>query len=1265
MSKGGIADPLYAQQWHLRLLGGNIETIWNEFTGAGVRTAVYDDGIQKSHEDLARAYDASREIQIGGLLADPSVRMGYHGTAVAGLIVGQLNGVGGVGVSHGATLTGVNIFNGVASGSNLIAAMNEVTKFDTVNMSWGWRSRYEDNSTLAGGFGESFVAALETGAEQGRGGLGTILVNSAGNGWQSQNQDSNSSAFNQSRHTITVGATGRDGDVADYSARGASVFISAPSSGGGANLTTTDAMGMGGYSSNNYSNSFGGTSGAAPIVTGVVNLMLDANENLGWRDVQSILAITADHTGKAELKGGATGRMEFGWTVSAAGNVDGGGYHFSNDVGFGRVDLFEAVRYAEVWNRFGESQTSANESRVSAAGRLPDLSIGVKFATEFKFNVADDILLEHVDLKLTLTHSNVADLRIELVSPNGTATVVQSPGGAGVKGTDWSWVFGSDALRGESAQGTWTVRISDPNGGSKGTVSAFSFDAFGSAPSGNDVYHYTGDFQKAVALDEGRAVLRDTDGGIDWINAAGLATRSVIDLSEGSNSRIGDRTVTIVTGTVIENAVTGDGADSLKGNGSSNILLGMRGDDLLEGLGGADTMDGGVGFDTATYASSGEAVDVKLLRERQIGGDAEGDRLISIEAVVGSKFDDVITGDGEANRLSGEDGNDVLHGLAGADEILGGRGDDTLNGGHGNDVLTGGAGTDVFVYDASDFGLDTITDFAIGADKIDLRGSGLSYSSFVFEWVSSTFFAWVGKVGSDAGIQFGKLTRALTATDFLADDGKTKPALEAPNKPETAPPTTEDPTEASGGEVPESPESEEPENDAPPPTGETPVNEVPPVKEKPEVVGNPAAGKRQTTSAVDHVLGVNDQNLVLVGSAVSGTGNALANRIVGNEHNNILVGGAGNDALLGSAGNDTLDGGDGKDTLDGGSGADLMLGGAGTDRYIVDDAGDIVDEAFGQAKDDGAVDTVVASIDYSLGRYIENLSLSGSAVRGEGNELNNRIVGNDGDNLLIGGAGDDVLIGGAGNDVLRGDEGNDRLSGGEGRDTLEGGAGSDTLDGQGGADVLRGGAGADKYLVDDLGDVVDEVFGQAADDGAIDTVIASVDFTLGRYVENLTLKGSALRGTGNEMNNKIVGNEGDNILIGGAGNDTLVGGAGNDQLHGGAGRDALTGGAGADWFVFDKSALGGADKISDFRQAEGDRIVVIGADFGLSPSTAAGLDPGRFQLGTTASLGQAQFLFDAKTGTLSWDADGRAGGATAIATLGNGFDLSSLDILVI
>ena len=157
--------------------------------------------------------------------------------------------------------------------------------------------------------------------------------------------------------------------------------------------------------------------------------------------------------------------------------------------------------------------------------------------------------------------------------------------------------------------------------------------------------------------------------------------------------------------------------------------------------------------------------------------------------------------------------------------------------------------------------------------------------------------------------------------------------------------------------------------------------------------------------------------------------------------------------------------------------------------------------------DTGGIDTVQSSITYTLGQYLENLTLTGSAnINGTGNSLNNIIIGNSGNNVLDGGAGIDTLTGGAGNDT---------------------------------------------YIVDTTTDSI-------TDSAGIDTVQSSVNYDLSSHtdLENLTLTGSAnINGTGNSLDNVITGNSGNNQLNGGAGNDTLDGGAGADTLTGGAGDD--------------------------------------------------------------------------------------------------------------
>lgn len=158
--------------------------------------------------------------------------------------------------------------------------------------------------------------------------------------------------------------------------------------------------------------------------------------------------------------------------------------------------------------------------------------------------------------------------------------------------------------------------------------------------------------------------------------------------------------------------------------------------------------------------------------------------------------------------------------------------------------------------------------------------------------------------------------------------------------------------------------------------------------------------------------------------------------------NDFLNGGSGNDILNGNNGNDTLDGGNGNDILNGGTGADNMRGGAGDDTYYVDNIEDEVTETVA-----GGTDTVNSSIPlYTLGDLLNNLNLTGAAIRGTGNSLNNVINGNSANNILSGDGGSDTLNGGAGADFIAGGAGNDTLTGGANQDSLEGGAGADRFD---------------------------------------------------------------------------------------------------------------------------------------------------------------------------------------------------------------------------
>ena len=194
------------------------------------------------------------------------------------------------------------------------------------------------------------------------------------------------------------------------------------------------------------------------------------------------------------------------------------------------------------------------------------------------------------------------------------------------------------------------------------------------------------------------------------------------------------------------------------------------------------------------------------------------------------------------------------------------------------------------------------------------------------------------------------------------------------------------------------------------------------------------------------------------------------------------------------------------------------------------------------------------------------------------------------------------------------------------------------LDGRGGNYTMQGGAGNDTYIVDSVGDVVKELAHQG-----VDTVKASVTFTLGANVENLTLTGhDAINGTGNELDNIITGNSGNNILSGGAGHDVLTGGDGSD---------ILTGGSGADYFVFNvkPNASSNLDTVTDF-QPGADELQFSKAIFTALGSKTGELSGDKFWSGATAVSAHDstdRIIYNTTTGALYYDADG-IGGAAAV-----------------
>jgi Ca2+-binding RTX toxin-like protein len=370
--------------------------------------------------------------------------------------------------------------------------------------------------------------------------------------------------------------------------------------------------------------------------------------------------------------------------------------------------------------------------------------------------------------------------------------------------------------------------------------------------------------------------------------------------------------------------------------------------------------------------------------------------------------------------------------------------------------------------------------------------------------------------------------------------------------------------------------------------------------------------------------------VVKVRNVINGT--ADADNLNGTGTGDSIHGRSGNDALIGLAGSDYLDGG---------LGADKLIGGAGNDTYVVDNRGDVITESSTAPTE---IDMVQASVNWTLGTNLENLTLTGSGnINGTGNSLANTLTSNEGNNVLDGKAGVDTYLGGQGNDTYvvdqeaelshiteLADAGTDTLqvayanasttvtktisltgslaeienvtitgpglfnvtgnrlanvlTGNASANWLEGGGGNDTLDGKAGNDTLVGGLGNDTYVVDAIRDVIIENANAGTETVKVALATARATYTLGANLENATVTAAAMiavKLTGNALDNTLTGNAAANKLDGGAGADTLTGGLGNDTLDGGAGADSLVGGDGSDFYNVDDAG----DRVSETNAA--------------------------------------------------------------------------------
>ncbi|WP_428304787.1 S8 family serine peptidase [Lacipirellula sp.] len=448
----------------------NVAPVWMMrgglgYTGAGVNVAVIDSGVQTNHPDLAANISKTipgYNVAGSGSNANPTPNQdgGPHGTAVAGIIAAVANnGIGGTGIAPGASIIPIRFLAPTLNQNATVDAFRyRIQDIDITNNSWGSAAE----RTLSP-LSTAEVNALRDSIIFGRGGLGVIHVFASGNsagsslqpgfGGATGNDSSIYDGFQNSRYTITVGGydhdgmyVNEDGTITGYPEAGPNVLVVAPTGsnanqqiaddqGIGSGIYTTDltgtyTSGLGGYNvpphptqgeiydrdflpDGNYTSRFNGTSASAPMVTGVIALMLEANPNLSWRDVQEILVRSARQVSPLEEPTDGSGdTTQNTWFVNQQGffqepdefdasipgflqvhfptldpvmnqplkMTNGAGYTVSQGYGtygeqigyaHGAVDAEMAVQLAEQWSTKGQTLKPERTFTTSVNGPAP------------------------------------------------------------------------------------------------------------------------------------------------------------------------------------------------------------------------------------------------------------------------------------------------------------------------------------------------------------------------------------------------------------------------------------------------------------------------------------------------------------------------------------------------------------------------------------------------------------------------------------------------------------------------------------------------------------------------------------------------------------------------------------------------------------------------------------------------------------------------------------------------------------------------------
>lgn len=505
----------------------------NGLTGKGVSADVEVAWIDLSRDDFVE----------GNVMAGSTTGVGYqHGRDVGWRLAGAWDS-SFVGVAYGATI-GWEVFR----------------TSDIDNNSWGFG---------AGVFGGLSNPEADTAIVQGRGGLGRIVVMGAGNDGGTAN-NSFRKVQKEAAYLTVVSLDNASGVVTGFSAAGEST--------------------LGGVTGS------GGTSFAAPHLSGMVALMLEMAPGLGFRDVQNILAYGANYLPSATPYSG--------FSLNKARTLNGVGLHFSHAAGFGSLDAYNATRMARDWLRGGFTAETITgwTHRGSLDASSYTVSATANVVTRVKIQSGFNVRMDSVQIDATYTDVSFDKLVFNLISPSGTVSPIaigeMRDGGSR---TNESTSAISKRFMGEQSLGEWTLEFShSATTASDAIIKNLRLVVYGEDAELSQRHVYTDQrrltwVNLASAAERERMMwLDDRDGGQDVVMASALTSAIEVHLGRKGWLSYDGLTSGFTPGTRVENAFGGDGSDVLVGlaDGAS-LLLGNQGSDVLMGYGSASQLEGG------------------------------------------------------------------------------------------------------------------------------------------------------------------------------------------------------------------------------------------------------------------------------------------------------------------------------------------------------------------------------------------------------------------------------------------------------------------------------------------------------------------------------------------------------------------------------------------------------------------------------------------------------------------------------------------------